>query len=248
MNLFMSIIKPSSFLQTFTKNRKEIALLVKRSIHTNLPKSLAIKSKVFNQEKDVNKFEDSFDKPYQIPESKMKQYKQEESKYNGKLIYVGGLTSQLKFAKGLSLSSSFLGIALLPFLTDTLSTSGLFAKVFVFGTSGFFIFVTPLFSQFLGRRYVSRLFYNYEEKKFTAILLSFFMREYKLEFSLTDVIVPDLPGPFTTVEIAIRENSEKTSKRGLFIDLDQIKDLEITKKIYGFDKPFDFEKFNRKND
>jgi transmembrane protein 70 len=243
MNLFTKTIKPSYFTKTgrlFTASSKEIVVLVKRSIHVNQPKAISINNYLSNKESDANRFDDASEKPYQISESKMKQYKLEEGKYNGKLVYVGGLTSQLKFAKALSLSSSFFGIALLPFLTDTLSASGLFAKIFVFGTSGFFIFVTPLFSQFLGRRYVSRLFYNYEEKRFTAILLSFFMREYKLEFKLEDVFVPDMPGPFTTVEL-------KASKRGLFIDLNQIDDLELTKKIYGFDKPIDFERFNRKN-
>lgn len=242
MNLFLNIVKPSHLIRTgrlITPNRNEVIVLIQRSIHVNQPKSVAINNKLFNKENDVNKFDKSFDKPYQVSESKLKQYKQEEGKFNGKLIYVGGLTSQLKFAKRISLSSSGLGIALLPFLTETLSASGIFAKIFVFGTSGFFIFVTPIFSQFLGRRYVSRLFYNYEEKKFTAILLSFFIREYKLEFSLDDVNVPDLPGLFTTIEI-------KSTKRGLFIDLDQIEDLELTKRIYGFDKPFDIEKFNPK--
>jgi transmembrane protein 70 len=166
-------------------------------------------------------------------------YKEEETKHNGKLVYVGQLTKQLKSAKILSLTSSLFGICLMPFLTETLSDSGLFAKLFVFGTSGFFIFVTPLFSQLLTRRYVSRMYYNYEEKKFKAILFNFFLFEYKLEFSLDDIFVPDIPGVFSTVQL-------KSQNRSLFVDLNQISDLDLTQKIYGYDKPLDFSKYTEK--
>lgn len=169
---------------------------------------------------------------------KYKKYIDEEKIHNAKLIYVGKLTSQLKTAKTLSLSSSFLGILMLPFLQNTLSTSSIFAQFFVYGTSGFFIFVTPLFSQYMSKRYVTRLYYNYEEKKFKAILLSFFMFEYKLEFSLDDVFVPDMPGPFSTVKL-------KSNNRNLFIDLDQIDDASLIEKIYGYDKPFDMNKYDK---
>ena len=73
---------------------------------------------------------------------------------------------------------------------ETLSTSTLFAKLFVFGTTSFFIFITPILSQVLTRRYVSRMYYNYDEKRFTAILFNFFLFEYKLEFSIDDVYMP----------------------------------------------------------
>lgn len=176
---------------------------------------------------------------YQALSPLFQKYKEEEAKHNGKLVYVGQLTRQLKSAKILSLTSSVFGICLMPFLTETLSDSGLFAKLFVFGTSAFFIFVTPLFSQLLTRRYVSRLYYNYEEKKFKAILFNFFLFEYKLEFALDDIFVPDIPGPFSTVRL-------KSHNRNLFVDLNQISDLELTQKILGYDKPLDFNKYVEK--
>ena len=230
-------------------NSNETDFIFQRAIHTNYPKLISIKTLVHTLDNDVNKFKNkeknvghsSDYSQFQISESKLKQYIKEESKYNGKLIYIGGLTRQLKSAKILSLSSSLMGLMLLPFLNTTLSASGLFAKIFVFGTSGFFIFVTPLFSQFLGKRYVSRLFYNYEEKRFTAILFSFLMYEYKLEFKIDDVYVPDVPGPFSTIKL-------KESKRNLFVDLNQIDDLELVKKIYGYDKPLDLNKYKQKDD
>ena len=146
------------------------------------------------------------------------------------------MTWQLKSAKILSLSSSVLGLGLLPFLAETLSASSMFAKAFVLGTSAFFIFLTPIFSQLLTRRYVSRLYYNYEEEKFTAILFNFFLFEYKLEFTMKDVYVPDIPGMFSTVKI-------KNKDRNLFIELNQIIDASLTQKIYGYDKPLDWSKY-----
>ena len=212
MNVLLSNSRPIiSRITRLITSSIEVDFLLKRSIHSSNSKLISLKNIKQNQNKNADYINQKYDnidepfdyqnRPYQISESTLKKYKLEEQKFNGKLIYVGSLTSQLKTAKLLSLSSSFLGLALLPFINDTLSSSGLFAKLFVFGTSGFFIFVTPLFSQFLGSRYVSRLFYNYDEKKFTAILFSFFMHEYKLEFELNDVYVPDMPGPFSTVQL-----------------------------------------------
>ena len=128
-----------------------------------------------------------------IKEKLKQKYIDEEKKYNGKLIYVGQLTHQLKAAKILSLSSSLLGLMMLPLLTDTLSTSTMFAKLFVFGTTSFFIFATPILSQILTRKYVSRMYYNHDDKKFTAILFNFFLFEYKLEFTIDDVYMPGMP-------------------------------------------------------
>lgn len=181
--------------------------------------------------------EDNFDSIfYNMPPKKIKKYLEEEKKFNGKLVYVGQLTTQLFRAKTLSLSSSVLGIALLPFLNTTLTNSSIFSQAFVYGTTGFFIFVTPIFAQYLTRRYVSRIYYNYEEKKFTAVMLSFFMTEYKIEFGLEEICVPDLPGVFATCML-------KSTNRSLFIDLNTVIDADLVQKIYGYDKPFDIKKY-----
>ena len=206
MNLIFPRVRPTNLIK------------ISRLFHTNCPK-LFSKTLVYKQDDDASKskikYQDA-DQNYnhfQVSEPKLKQYIKEETKYNGKLIYVGGLTRQLKSAKILSLTSSAMGIMLFPFLTDSLSASGAFAKLMVFGTTGFFIFVTPLLSLCLSRRYVSRLFYNYEEKKFTAILVSFLMYEYKLEFTIDDVYVPDIPGKCIKNIINKKINSNKYSNR-----------------------------------
>lgn len=152
----------------------------------------------------------------------------------GSLFISNYLSSTLVYCTLTNLS--VMGIGLLPFLSKTLSTSTFFAQAFVYGTTGFFIFATPLLSQYLTRRYVSRMYYNEEEQKFKAVLFNFFLREYVLEFELKDVYVPDIPGAFSTVRL-------RTSNRSLFVDLNQIDDVRLVEKIMGYDKPFDIRKY-----
>ncbi|CAF1129879.1 unnamed protein product [Brachionus calyciflorus] len=219
IKLFLKALEKSSFQPAITLNR-----------------NISLKRIDLNQNNNnLNRNDDDEEDRrirMELTSSKVKKYLEEEKKYNGKLVYVGSLTRQLKSAKFLSLSSSLFGVMLMPFLTDTLSASSLFAQIFVFGTTGFFIFVTPMFSQFLGRRYVTRMYYNYEEKKCTAIMLSFFMYEYKLEFPLS---------PFSTVKLKNKD------QRSLFVDLQQVHDVQLVEKIYGYDKPFDFKKYSDKD-
>ena len=181
---------------------------------------------------------DPFHPDYATPQ--IKKYLAEESKHNGKLIYVGKLTSQLKRAKLVSLTSSVLGVLLLPFLQTNVNNSSMFAQVFVYGTMSFFVFVTPLFGIYMSRRYVSRIYYNYETRTCRAVLINFFMREYTLEFAIDDLYVPELPGAFTTAKL-------KSSQRNLFIDLEDINDIDLVQKIYGYDKPIDIQKYYRKS-
>ncbi len=124
----------------------------------------------------------------------------------------------------------------MPFLTETLSTSGWFAKIFVVGTSGFFIFLTPLLSVFLTKRYVSRMYYNKEEQRLSAVLFNFWLFEYKLDFKLDDIYVPEYPGPFSTVK-------SKSTNKSFFIDLNQIDNVTLVEKFLGYDKPFEPKKY-----
>lgn len=80
------------------------------------------------------------------------------------------------------------------------------------------------------------MYYNYEEKKFKAILFNFFLFEYKLEFDMNDVHVPDIPGIFSSLKV-------KSSKRNLFVDLNQVEDVKVVEKLLGYDKPFDINKY-----
>ena len=80
------------------------------------------------------------------------------------------------------------------------------------------------------------MYYSAEEQKFKAILFNFFLREYVLEFELSDVYMPDIPGAFSTLKL-------RSSGRSLFVDLNQIEDVKLVEKILGYDKPFDIRKY-----
>lgn len=188
-----------------------------------------------------NEKEDLVEQFQNVNEKKLRKYIAQEKELNAKLIYAGTLTSQLIGAKFLSLSSSVLGICLTPVLMQTLTEQSLLSKLFVYSTCGFFILVTPLAFQILTRKYVSRLYYNYESQTFTAFLFNFVLMEYKLTFKLSDLIVPEMPGLFTTM--IAKRTSDGGKERKLFIDYNLISDVELTKKILGYDKPIDFEKY-----
>jgi transmembrane protein 70 len=167
-----------------------------------------------------------------------KKYLLEQDKYNGKLIYIGSLTKPLKKAKILSLTSSMFGIGLMPFITDTLSSSSILAQIFVFGSTSFFIFVTPIISVFLTKRYINRIYYNEQEQSLNCVFFNFFLIEYCKIIKLRDLYIPELPGPFSTVK-------SKSNQKSYFIEIDKISDIEVIEKITGYDKPFNLDKFKK---
>jgi transmembrane protein 70 len=166
-------------------------------------------------------------------------YLENENLY-GKLVYTSKLRNHLFRAKVLSLSSSVLGIGMLPFLALSLKEASLLANILVFSTTSFFIFATPLLFQYVTRRHVNRLHYNYETDTYTAFLFNFILQEYKIQFKTTDIQVPDMPGMFTSFHLT-------NLKRSIFIDYDQVTDKSIVARILGFDKPFDYNKYDKKN-
>ncbi|CAL4067445.1 unnamed protein product, partial [Meganyctiphanes norvegica] len=96
---------------------------------------------------------------------------------------------------------------------------------------GFFTFVTPLLIHWLTKKYVMKIEYDPKTDMYSATTLSFFLREKKIQFSIGDVHVPDVPGMFTTFH---------ANGRPLFVEPDTFKDLEHYGRIMGYDKPIDF--------
>lgn len=112
-------IKRSILSIVFKKSPQDFNLAI-RSFQTNVVKLSAaqnpnneLKDRFNNNAKTKEPIvddddEDSFEHIRNMDQLKLavlKKYINDEEKYNGKLIYVGGLTSQLKMAKILSLSS-----------------------------------------------------------------------------------------------------------------------------------------------
>jgi transmembrane protein 70 len=68
------------------------------------------------------------------------------------------------------------------------------------------------------------------EDKYTAYVYNIFVRPKKIEFKVSDVKVPDIPGMFTTF---------KAKDVPLFVEGSQFQDRSHYGKIMGYDKPLD---------
>merc|ERR1711994_852946 len=113
-------------------------------------------------------------------------------------IYNGILSTQIKLVKGFSLTTSCIGLACQPVL---LSFSSHANAAIILGAGAFlsfFTFVTPLLIHFISKKYVTKLYYNQVEDKYTAHVYNLFVRPKRIEFRTSDVKVPDIPGMFTT--------------------------------------------------
>jgi len=89
----------------------------------------------------------------------------------------------------------------------------------------FFTFVTPVLIHTISKKYVTKLYYNQVEDRYTAIVYNIFIRPKKIEFSLKDVKVPEIPGMFTTF---------KAKDHALFVDMDQFRDPTHFEKLMGY--------------
>jgi len=144
-------------------------------------------------------------------------------------IYNGILSTQIKLVKTFSLTTSFIGLAVQPVLW-TYSTANAAVVVGAGAFLGFFTFVTPLLIHSIAKKYVTKLYYNQVEDKYTAVVYNFLLKPKKIEFTLKDVVVPDTPGPFCTF---------KANSVPLFVEGSQFTDIRHYGKIMGYDKPVD---------
>jgi len=145
-------------------------------------------------------------------------------------VYRGILSTQIKLVKTFSLCTSLIGLAFQPVLY-TYSSQGNLAVVVASGAFlSFFTFATPLLIHTISKKYVTKLYYNQVEDKYTAHVYNLFVRPKKIEFRVSDVNVPDIPGMFTTF---------KACNIPLFVEMNQFNDPKHYGKIMGYDKPLD---------
>jgi len=144
-------------------------------------------------------------------------------------IYNGILSTQIKLVKTFSLTTSCIGLAVQPVLW-TYSTANTAVVVGAGAFLGFFTFVTPLLIHSFSKKYVTKLYYNQVEDKYTAVVYNIFVKPKKIEFTLKDVEVPEVPGPFCTF---------KANSVPLFVEGSQFTDITHYGKIMGYDKPVD---------
>eukprot|EP00091_Calanus_sinicus_P000815 TRINITY_DN10760_c0_g1_i2.p1 TRINITY_DN10760_c0_g1~~TRINITY_DN10760_c0_g1_i2.p1 ORF type:complete len:246 (-),score=86.62 TRINITY_DN10760_c0_g1_i2:37-774(-) len=152
-----------------------------------------------------------------------------ESKEAEKEIYNGILSTQIKLVKSFSLMTSFIGIAFQPILY-TYSSANAAVVLGAGAFLSFFTFATPLLIHSVSKKYVTKLYYNQVEDKYTAVVYNIFIRPKKIEFKVNDVEVPDIPGMFTTF---------KANSVPLFVEGSQFNDITHYGKIMGYDKPID---------
>jgi len=144
-------------------------------------------------------------------------------------VYNGILSAQIKLVKMFSLTTSCIGMAFQPVLY-TYSSANAAVVLGAGAFLGFFTFATPLLIHSFSKKYVTKLYYNQVEDKYTAVVYNIFVKPKKIEFKVQDVEVPDIPGMFTTF---------KANSVPLFVESSQFTDLKHYGKIMGYDKPLD---------
>ena len=134
----------------------------------------------------------------------------------------------------ISISTSAVGIAAQPLLYSSFMALPSILQALMGGTLGLFIFVNPFAFHWMTKRYITSLYYERNRQVFTAETLSFFLRKKTRKFQAEDVHVPDIPGVFTTFTV---------DNRPFLIDPGMFLNLEVYKKLMGFDKPLDLSDF-----
>jgi len=145
-------------------------------------------------------------------------------------IYNGILATQIKLVKAFSLTTSCIGLACQPVLLMKTSTANPALVLGAAATMAFFTFATPLLIHTISKKYVTKLYYNQVEDKYTAVVYSLLLRPKKVEFKLGDVAVPEIPGMFTTF---------KARDTPLFVEGSSFHDPQHYSKLMGYDKPLD---------
>lgn len=147
-------------------------------------------------------------------------------------VYYGILSPQIRAVKVFSLATSIGGVIAQPILLEQAAKiGGTPMIVAICGIAGFFTFVTPLLLHLITKRYVTELYYDVTTKEYTASTITFFLMKQQTKFKLEDVVVPEVPGMFTTFMVG---------KKSLFVDPKLFPDPTHYIKIMGYDKPIDF--------
>uniref|UniRef100_A0A6P4FTF2 LOW QUALITY PROTEIN: transmembrane protein 70 homolog, mitochondrial n=1 Tax=Drosophila rhopaloa TaxID=1041015 RepID=A0A6P4FTF2_DRORH len=181
----------------------------------------------------------SFTKPQQPQPKKLQQNRwlsvkstKTDSEDALQRIYYGTLAPRMKMVKFFSLSTSLAGLAAQPILLEQgMKIGGTGMAVFLCTVGGFFTFVTPLLLHFITKKYVTELHYNPKTEEYTATTISLLLQKIKTNFRPEDVVVPEVPGMFTSFLV---------NKRPLFVDPVLFDDPEHYVRIMGYDKPIDF--------
>ncbi|XP_021963173.1 transmembrane protein 70 homolog, mitochondrial isoform X1 [Folsomia candida] len=153
------------------------------------------------------------------------------------VVYDGALKRQLKHIKIFSLATSMGGLPLQPIIFNSSGEHGMAATIAMLSMVGFFTYCTPILIHQLAKKYVTEISYDPRTRLYTAITYSFFLRKKELIFHKEDVVVPDVPGPFTSVLVKTKENPTKLIP--LFFAMESFIHPNHYGLIMGYDKPLD---------
>lgn len=155
----------------------------------------------------------------------------------GKVIYTAPepMVRLIKMIKRLSISTTVISAGVQPFLFPKIIASGSMFAVGFASLTSVGILVSPLLLNWFTKRYVTSLSYDDCNNKFTAEKLNILNRPVKLSFTPQDVKIPEVLGVFTTFTVGPR-------KQPLFVDAQQVIDIEAYKKMLGYDKPIDLKR------
>ncbi|CAL8096591.1 unnamed protein product [Orchesella dallaii] len=149
------------------------------------------------------------------------------------VVYKGLLADQMRRLKLFSLTTSAMGLAMQPVLIQRSVEIPLGGKIAAFGMVGFFTFGTPILIHLIAKKYVNELVYDPQNDSYQATTLSFFMRTKKTVFTIDDVKVPEVPGPFTTLTIKNAEGKYDP----FFLAPESFLKPSHYGRLMGFDKP-----------
>ncbi|XP_054164400.1 transmembrane protein 70 homolog, mitochondrial-like [Oppia nitens] len=158
------------------------------------------------------------------------------------LIYSGpdNMVKLIKTIKLFSISTTVLAGGVQPFIIQQIlaTNSSAFAVGFA-GMTSAGILLSPLVLNWFTRRYVTRLYYNYDTQRFTAWTLNLFCRPISQQYSSADVSIPEALGMFTSYTVNTGAAKGRPTKRPFFVDPEFVTDLDAYKVMLGYDRPLD---------
>lgn len=160
-------------------------------------------------------------------------HKENNSESNEVHIYSGKSKTNLRNVKFLSISTTFITAAAMPSVyTKCMELENPEVSLGLMCFISLYSMCTPLLIHYIiGKKYVIDMYYNPEEKKYTAETYNLFLIRQKLEFTEDDVNVPDVTGPFTTCYI---------KGKPMFFNEVGFPDQIYYHRIMGNYKPIDF--------
>ncbi|XP_002742253.1 transmembrane protein 70, mitochondrial-like [Saccoglossus kowalevskii] len=142
----------------------------------------------------------------------------------GTLIYTGPVTGIVKAVKFFSLSTSMMTAAILPWY---LKVAGNDVLTYIASLLGIAVFITPVLLHALARTYVTRMYYNAATDTYTAVTVTFILRDKYMAFTPNDVEVPGITNLLTTF---------KAKGRSLLVDPMAFTNPNDYNHIMGYDK------------